>query len=260
MMTNSAILKLPTHSFFNREVCFPKWEQELTIFCDFDGPIVDVSDRYYSTYKLGLMRTISYYKEQAKKLSPKQLSKAQFWQMKQDRIDDVEITKISGLQGQQIDFFLEQVQKIVNHPMLLEQDKIQPGVNWALGMLHLKGVQLVLVTLRSTSQVENILEKQNIKHLFSGIYGRKDCESAYQNKAALKTELLKKASTDFGDRTSAYTIGDTEADILAAKKLGIPAIALTCGIRSYKYLKQFQPDYFYANLLSSVRHLLKQKV
>ena len=26
----------------------------MTVFCDLDGPIVDVSDRYYTTYQQGL--------------------------------------------------------------------------------------------------------------------------------------------------------------------------------------------------------------
>ena len=39
---------------------FPK---PITVFCDFDGPIVDVSDRYYSTYHLALTDTAAFYSE-----------------------------------------------------------------------------------------------------------------------------------------------------------------------------------------------------
>ena len=129
----------------------------LTLFCDFDGPIVDVSERYYSTYKLGLTHTQKFYQAQGKAITLKILSQEEFWQMKQERVYDTEIAKRSGLQGEQISFFLQYVREIVNQPELLEKDKIQPGVTWALALLHSQGVKLVLVTLRCESQVREIL-------------------------------------------------------------------------------------------------------
>ncbi len=35
----------------------------LTIFCDFDGPLVDVSERYYATYQRALTQTRQFYWE-----------------------------------------------------------------------------------------------------------------------------------------------------------------------------------------------------
>src|SRR5690349_18472060 len=82
---------------------------KMTIFCDFDGPIVDVSDRYYSTYQLALTDTQLCYQTAGVTLPIQILSKDQFWQMKQDRIADVEIAMRSGLRGEEIDLFLEHV-------------------------------------------------------------------------------------------------------------------------------------------------------
>jgi phosphoglycolate phosphatase-like HAD superfamily hydrolase len=44
-------------------------------------------------------------------------------------------------------------------------------------------------------------------------------------------------------------VGDTEADIWAAQAVGIPAIALTCGIRSEAYLQRLAPDHLESDLL-----------
>ena len=82
---------------------YPNFPKPITVFCDFDGPIVDVSDRYYSTYHLALTDTAAFYSE----LSPSSsvqtqiiaLTKAQFWQMKQDRIPDRYIASQSGQIG-----------------------------------------------------------------------------------------------------------------------------------------------------------------
>ncbi|NES81884.1 MAG: HAD family hydrolase [Moorea sp. SIO2B7] len=229
--------------------------QQLTVFCDFDGPIVDVSDRYYSTYKLGLAQTQAFYEAQGISLMLQPLSKEEFWQMKQERVSDITIAIRSGLQEEQIEYFLQHVRKIVNHPVLLKKDKMQPGVNWALRLLHSEGVRLVLVTLRCQNQVTRILSNYGLKRLFRGIYGTRDCHAAYQNNAELKTQLLKEAIAAHG-QTSAYMVGDTEADILAAQALGIPAIALSCGIRSSLYLQQFQPLHLYTDLLSTAHNLL----
>ncbi len=236
--------------------------QQLTVFCDFDGPIVDVSNRYYSTYKLALADTQAAYQAKRMPLPIGLLSKQQFWHMKQDRVPDVEIAMRSGLQGEQIDFFLGRVIEIVNQPALLKQDRLQPGVSWALALLHSQGVRLVLVTLRCQSQATQILRNHGLTRLFSGIYGSSDRDAAYQNQAELKTQLLASALSEQSVCTecpiSAWMVGDTEADLLAGQALSIPTIALTCGIRSCRYLKQFKPTCIHSDLLAAATYLVER--
>ena len=55
---------------------------------------------------------------------------------------------------------------------------------------------------------------------------------------------------------SAWMIGDTEADVLAGQSLGVPTIALTCGIRSRSYLQQLEPTRIHTDLLSATRYLM----
>ena len=236
--------------------------QQLTVFCDFDGPIVDVSKRYYSTYQLALADTQAFYQRQGISLPIQRLSKQQFWQMKQDRVPDVEIAMRSGLSTEQIDFFLKRVIEIVNQPALLKQDKLQPGVSWALALLHSQGVRLVLVTLRCQVQARQILSNYGLTRLFSGIYGTNDRDAAYHNYAEGKTQLLAKALSEqsllTGRAISGWMIGDTEADLLAGEALGVPTIALTCGIRSPMYLKQFHPTRIHTDLLSAAHYLARK--
>ncbi|WAL62776.1 HAD family hydrolase [Thermocoleostomius sinensis] len=241
-----------------------------TIFCDFDGPIVDVSDRYYSTYQQGLAHVQAVYASQEQSLPLHVLTKHQFWQMKQERTPDPEIAMRSGLQGQQIDLFLQQVKQMVNHPELLQQDQLQPGVKQALTQLYVEGVQLVLVTLRCQQQVRQLLRQYGIAHLFSQIHGATDEQAAYLNQAEHKTQLLAAAMTatsiephpepytpDRAGSTHAWMIGDTEADILAGQAVGISTIALTCGIRSQAYLQRFAPCQIHTDLATAVTSLLK---
>ncbi|NJR65102.1 MAG: HAD family hydrolase [Leptolyngbyaceae cyanobacterium CRU_2_3] len=239
--------------------------ENLTIFCDFDGPIVDVSDRYYHTYQLGLAETEEAYDERDIPLRLTRLTKQQFWQMKQERTPDREIAMRSGLQSEQIDTFLERVGEIVNQPHLLHQDQLQPGVRWALALLHAQGVRLVLVTLRCQTQATQILKAYGLESLFSQIWGTQDRHAAYENLAQRKTQLLASAIAACAQEAkgtaqpfSAWMIGDTEADILAGQAVGIPAIALTCGIRSQAYLQKFQPTRIHTDLLSASHYLVSQ--
>jgi phosphoglycolate phosphatase len=93
------------------------------------------------------------------------LPQEEFWHMKRNRTPDLEIAARSGLPPAAIDPFLAQVEHIVNHADLLYLDKIQPGVNWALNLLHSQGINLVLVTLRAQVQAEQILAEANLLHL-----------------------------------------------------------------------------------------------
>jgi phosphoglycolate phosphatase len=239
---------------------FPK---PITVFCDFDGPIVDVSDRYYSTYHLALTDTAEFYRELSTHLVNQNqltvLTKAQFWQMKQDRVADREIALQSGLNGEKIDFFLQRVMEIVNSADLLCQDKIQPGVTWALGLLRAQGCKLILVTLRDQDEAIRILEQYGLLQLFSGIYGTDNKQAAYQNYSQLKTQLLAKAMHEHQvtqANSESWMIGDTEADLLAGIAMEIPTIALTCGIRSKRQLSQFKPTLIKDDLLCAAHYLV----
>lgn len=229
----------------------------MTVFCDFDGPIIDVSERYYSTYQQGLADTEAAYKKQGVCLHLQTLTQEQFWQMKQARLPDVEIAMRSGLQGEQVEVFVRRVSQIVNGPNLLDKDRLQPGVQWALALLHSQGVRLVLVTLRRQTQATQILENYGLARLFSRIQGTLDDESAYHNYSDVKKQLLAEVIEQQNVLpASAWMIGDTEADILAGQALDIPTIALTCGLRSRFYLQQFQPTRITADLLSAAHYLL----
>ncbi len=230
----------------------------LTLFCDFDGPIIDVSDRYYETYRLGLSDVQALCQARGIMIPVHRLSKAQFWDMKRNRVPDMEIAMRSGLQGDQIEVFLKRVVEIVNRPDLLQKDTLQPGARWALSLLRAQGARLVLVTLRCREQATQVLEGHRLADLFNGIWGMQDAGAAYANQAEHKTGLLAEAIATMGSGNTAWMVGDTEADVIAGQAAGIATIALTCGIRSQSYLKKFEPTRLHSDLLSAVHYLVYQ--
>lgn len=232
----------------------------LTLFCDFDGPIMDVSERYYSAYQLGLAETQAIYQRQGQHLRLQLLTKKQFWQMKQDRVPDPEIALRSGLYQEQISVFLEQVGQIVNQPALLQQDRLQAGVHFALSSLRAHNVRLVLVTLRCQVQALQILRQHGLDHLFSYVCGTHDNQAAYHNYTEVKVQLLRDVLVELSTpevRTHPlWMVGDTEADVLSGQALGISTLALTCGIRSRLYLQKLMPTSILSNLPAAAHYLI----
>lgn len=228
---------------------------QFAVFCDFDGPIVDVSDRYYSTYRRVL--------ESLDKPSIQPLTKARFWYLKQHRIPDEDIAQQSGVKPHQMGQFFDLVEETVNHPDLLHHDCLHPSAKKGLLLLHERGIHLMLVTLRSQQQVADLLRDHQLDRLFLRILGTPEERAAYRNSADYKTDLLELCWGEYcqahGQPNHAWMIGDTEADILAGRRLGISTVALTCGIRSRAYLDRFQPTFIQDDVMAAARKLLRVK-
>ena len=228
------------------------------MFCDFDGPIVDVSERYYRTYRLGLATLQdSHQKHCGEMLQFQVLSKNQFWWMKRNRVADADIAIRSGVPINLIDTLLLQVQRMVNHPHLLEWDTLQPGAEVAIKQLKGMGLRFVLVTLRHPRQVQAFLQSHDLSQYVDEIFGASDINAAHLNRAEQKVALLKHAidtQKEQGHQTyPSCMIGDTEADIIAGKQAGLATVALTNGIRSHDYLKRYQPTSIDSTLLQAVQ-------
>lgn len=231
-----------------------------TIFCDFDGPIVDVSERYYMTYRQGLEHMQAMTDGGAGSI--RYLSKAQFWTFKQNRIPDRQIAHWSGLEGPQIDGFLDLVSGLVNHPSLLSYDQMQANAYAGLSIFQQCGVRVVLVTLRPPDQVMQFLAQHRLEGGISDLYGMPTAQAVYQNHAHHKIERLQSAMANqkrLGyNLQHAWMIGDTEADIMAGQALGIETVAVTCGIRSQSYLQSFRPTHLMPDLWTAAQRLQQQ--
>ncbi|MEM9452323.1 MAG: HAD family hydrolase [Cyanobacteria bacterium P01_E01_bin.6] len=233
-----------------------------TIFCDFDGPIVDVSERYYKTYLAGLQEFQLSHSADGRSPSIQPMTKQKFWEMKQHRVPDSEIAIRSGLKEQETDSFLARVKHLVNKPHLLHYDQIQPGAHWAFKLLNKQGVRLILVTLRCQQQATQLLHEYGLLPFFSDVYGTTNIDAAYLNGIECKSALLKQAWQDhlyhYGRPMQAWMVGDTEADICAGQALGMPTVAITTGVRSPSYLKKFNPSYTFDTLLNAANSLMER--
>jgi phosphoglycolate phosphatase len=230
----------------------------IQVFCDLDGPLIDVSRRYYRTYQLAIAEVLTQAQTQGRSISLTPLSSSQFWQMKQERMPDADIAFCSGLRHEQIDLFLAKVIDIVNQPILLQEDCVQPGAFQSLELMKRLGASLSVVTLRCQAQAAQLLQQFKLDQFFDQVCGVGDQFSAYQNYTERKQVILEGLMTRLtpSEQGQCWIIGDTEADVQAGQALGLSTVAVICGMRSRSYLQRLQPTTVQADLRSATQYLM----
>jgi phosphoglycolate phosphatase-like HAD superfamily hydrolase len=119
----------------------------LRLITDFDGPIMDVSERYYRVYQLCLEKTR--YPQQ----TITELSKAEFWQLKRSHTPEIQIALKSGLDQQQGQEF-SQIRKQTVHTLpYFQYDVLVPTALNALSKVQAAGVDLAVMTMLSINMI-----------------------------------------------------------------------------------------------------------
>jgi phosphoglycolate phosphatase-like HAD superfamily hydrolase len=225
----------------------------LRIITDFDGPIMDVSERYYQTY-LFCLECVTPPGQLAKVLS-----KTEFWQLKRSQTPERQIGQISGLdEAQSLEFARIRRQTVHTAPYLT-YDLPVVGAVATLDRIHQAGIELVTMTMRRVSELDNALNKYDLGKFFA--FDRRYCLSndyTKTNDVADKTQLMTRALTELPAASATWMIGDTEADILSAKANGVPVIGVLSGIRDRTQLQRHQPDAIVSNLGEAFNLILSQ--
>jgi phosphoglycolate phosphatase-like HAD superfamily hydrolase len=206
-----------------------------TWFFDLDGPILDVSRKYYRVYA-DILSQHGYIP----------LSKPEYWEMKRNKVSEKRILAKSRASAV-ITSYQALRKKIIESDSYLKFDVIQPGARSVLRKVALFH-RPVLVTLRqSAEQLENQLERLDLKHYFISILssGRETVP-----RWKIKWRLIRKYSS-FNRIEDGVLVGDTETDILAGNHLGFTTVAVSNGIRAYPLLAKSHPTI----LVESIRQI-----
>lgn len=214
-----------------------KW----TIFFDLDGTTIDTSERHYRVYRdildsYGIQNTIS---------------KDEFRNMKGMGRKTVELLP-NGCSKSFIQKFEKEWINKIEKKENLKYDFLIPHVSDVLSILRDGKNKLILVTLRNNK--ENLFWELNnlklTKYFEEVLVGS---PLRFEEKSTLIREYLKTAGKD----RFITIIGDSEADITAAKKSGILSVAVTYGIRSEDFLHKLKPD-FCLDSLCGLLQILKE--
>lgn len=229
------------------------FKKMLRLITDFDGPIIDVSERYYRVYQFCL--------EEIRRPGQKvqELSKAEFWQMKRERVPETQIATISGLDELQAQEFSSLRRKTVHTEPYFQYDCLAVGAVDALLKIQQAGVDLAVMTMRRVWELDYAFKQYDLGKFFPE--NRCYCLSNDYVKTRDiddKPLLMTRALKELPAATDTWMVGDTEADITAAKKHGIKAIAVESGIRDRSQLKLYQPDFIVKDFRVAVDLVLKQ--
>ncbi|OBQ01960.1 HAD family hydrolase [Anabaena sp. AL09] len=225
----------------------------LRLITDFDGPIMDVSERYYRVYQLCLEKTR--YPQQ----TIIELSKAEFWQLKRSHTPELQIALQSGLDAQQGQEFSQIRKQIVHTLPYFQYDILVPTALETLTKVQAAGIDLAVMTMRRVRELDYAFNQYNLSQFFPE--NRRYCLSNDYVKTRDvedKPLLMARALAELPPAADTWMVGDTEADITAAKKHDIKIIAVESGIRDRSQLASYQPDMIVTDLKTAVDFILKQ--
>lgn len=223
----------------------------MRIITDFDGPIMDLSDRYYHVYQLCLDKV------KQPKQPIKVLTKDEFWAYKRAHIPEQQVGIESGLTIAQAEIFKQIRDRHAHQLQYLSLDRVVPGSIAALSKIQAASIELLVMTLRRTCELTQAFERHNLDRFF--LPNLRYClpdDYVKHDDVAAKTQLMMQAEIDLKPDPNTWTIGDTEADIIAAKTHNIKVIGVLSGIRNRDRLEQYQPDRIVANLAEAVDLIL----
>jgi phosphoglycolate phosphatase-like HAD superfamily hydrolase len=225
----------------------------LRIFTDFDGPIMDVSERYYQVYQYCL--------EKAKE--PEQgvtvLPKDEFWRLKRAQVPERQIGSLSGLHDDQARQFAQLRRQNVHNHDYLKYDYPIAGAIEALTHIQAWHSALAVITMRREKALNFALAHHGIEHFFppETRYCLPD-EYVKTHDVIEKTRLMDRALAELPPACETWVIGDTEADIAAARSHDLPVVAVLSGIRDRDRLATYDPDFIVDNLQAAVAVIAHQ--
>ena len=227
----------------------------LRLITDFDGPIMDVSERYYQVYQFCLAETKR--PEQPVNL----LTKDEFWRLKRAYVPEQQIGLISGLDPAQAKAFAQLRGRTVHTRPYLHYDTLAPGAVAALERIHQSDVDLAVMTMRRVWQLEEAFNRYGLGRFFpeDRCYCLND-DYAKTGDVNDKPPLMERALAELPAASQVWMVGDTEADITAARNYGIKVIAVLCGIRDRDQLKRHNPDLIVNDLGEAVDFVLGESL
>jgi len=201
----------------------------MKIFCDLDGTLIDVAPRHYRVYS-----------ETVRELQGNPIDQKTYWDLKRHKSKWSEILPMSQLSPDLENAFLGRFIRKIEDPEYLKMDTLFPGAIESIEKLRTRG-ECYLVTLRRnrTNLLEELDRLDITRHFTEVLTGHSENDGSDVKIALIKDKL----NDDQG-----IIIGDTEADILSGKELGLKTFAVTSGIRESSFLSALQPDHIATNI------------
>jgi len=212
----------------------------MNIFFDLDGPILDVSERYFRVHR-----------DIVGQCSGKVMDKTTYWHLKRDHRPLPALLTMTGGPTSEVAYRAQWFQKI-EALEYLQYDTVIPGAKEQLEWLR-QGHFLILVTLRQRREhLEVQLKKLKLHRFFAAVFS---ANPTLAEGWKAKQRLISESQFLSGD---ALIVGDTEIDIRAGKSLGLTTVAVLSGIRNRERLAAEGPDLIVEDI-NALPHIVSGK-
>ena len=192
------------------------------LYFDLDGTLVDVRKRHYVAYADTMLEL---------GLTP--LPEQTYWDARRNGASNADL--MGDVDAECHDRFAQKWLERVESPSYVRLDTLIPGARATLDALR-ETYELVLVTMRQDREsLLEQLDELSLRKFFSAVYSRDGSDEPTS-----KSKLIR--LFDDNMRNDAAVIGDSEADVEAARDLGIESVCVTSGVRSRRYLDELEPD------------------
>jgi phosphoglycolate phosphatase len=204
----------------------------LKIFCDLDGTLLDVAPRHYKVYS-----------EIVQEMGGSPLDQPTYWDLKRKKTTWDVLLPMCQLSVDDKQTFLDKFIKKIENPSYLAVDKLFDGALETLKFLSSKGDCYLVSLRRNEANLKEEVRRLGLEpHVHEVLSGHSESDG-YD----VKIQLIQ---TKLGDNRG-IIIGDTEADIITGKKLGLTTVAVLSGIRDKQFLVALEPDYLLQNISES---------
>lgn len=196
----------------------------MKVFCDLDGTLVDPASRHHRVYA-----------EVTKAFGGTPLDKQRYWSLKRRKTKWSQLLPLSGVPVAAERAYLDQFIDKIESPEYLDEDALFSGALEALKLLS-ESEGLYLVSLRRRpDRLAAQLERLKIAGYFTEVLSGHSESDGHDVKVRLVGARLNDAR--------GAIIGDTEADIVTGKTLGLTTVAVSSGLRDEAFLKELAPDH-----------------
>jgi phosphoglycolate phosphatase-like HAD superfamily hydrolase len=201
--------------------------QQGVLCFDLDGPILDVSEKYYRVYA-----------DLVCEQGGLPIDKDSYWSSKRDRKEEAETLGVSNPVWD-VETYRHARRERIETIEYLKYDRLWPGILPLLNKAASSN-SIILVTLRHCSaSLHDQLRRLGLHSVFTHVLSASD-EDTPIDRSEIKARLVE--SVCITDAPIGWFIGDTETDIKAGKRLGLRTAAVTYGIRTSPQLAAAGPD------------------
>jgi phosphoglycolate phosphatase len=191
----------------------------MNIVFDLDGTLIDSRRRLYELFQI---------------LAPTQgLSFSKYWALKRQKISNEKIlSEMLGFDDDMVAKFVDDWMRQIETPEFLALDTNFPGMHQTLSALGQLANLHVCTARQSRAGVLAQLERLELRAFFASVLVT---EQRYQKEWLIRSEVEGLSALD-------WLVGDTGADIVVGKSLGMRTCAVLTGFLSEASLRPYGPD------------------